>query len=218
MATDGKTRVLIADDYPFFRLGLRVFLEEQGGFKVVGEAASDLEAVERVHSTRPDIILLDLDLPGSGGTSLLERLRAASPDSRFVVLSRWEDEQLLMSALQSGAEGFVLKTADPQVIVLALRAVHRGEQWLQRELTTRLLNHANRMAQGVRIAEQLLTPRELEVLKLLAAGQRNSEIANQLYISERTVKAHVSSMLHKLNLPDRLQAARYAIRNGLVGV
>jgi len=211
-------RALIADDYPFFRLGLRVFLEEQGDVSVVGEAATAHELVERVRSLQPEVILIDLDLPDAGGIAILEELRQLSPASRFVILSRWDDEVHLAAALKEGVEGFVLKNADPQVIILAIRSVSRGERWLQREMTGKLLQEYSRMASGKREAEGVLSPREMEVLKLLALGHRNSEIAYQLFISERTVKAHVSNLLRKLQLSDRMQAAHYAIRNGLIRV
>jgi len=215
---DKGTRVFIADDYPFFRLGLRVFLEETGEMVAVGEAASAREAIERVRSLQPDVVLLDLDLPPEGGLAVLGELRYVSPASRFVVLSRWDDEHHLVAALEHGVEGYVLKNADPQVILLAITAVNRGEHWLQREMTGKLFQEFNRIALGKREVEHLLTARELEVLKLLALGHRNSEIAYQLFISERTVKAHVSNLLRKLHLSDRMQAIHYAIRNGLVRV
>lgn len=218
MAEHTPIRAFIADDYPFFRLGLRVFLEEQGEVKAVGEAGSALETIERVRSLQPDVVLLDHDLPPDGGLITLDRLRALSPDTRYVVLSRWEDEHHLIAALEHRVEGYVLKSADPQVILLAIRAVHRGESWLQRELTGKLVSEFSRLKEGKREAERLLTPREKEVLELLALGHRNAEIAFKLYISERTVKAHVSNMLHKLQLSDRMQAIHYAIRNGLVRV
>jgi DNA-binding NarL/FixJ family response regulator len=208
-------RVLIADDYPFFRRGLRTFIEEQPDVEVVGEAGNAEDLVRLCEELRPDIVLLDLNLNGSDGVALIEMMRQRLPRIKHIVFTSPDDEQALVSCIENGVGGCVMKNADPPVILSAIRAVGSGGHWLQRELTGSLFNEVRRARLGERAAA-VLSDRETEVLKLVAEGLRNYQIAQRLFISERTVKVHVANIFTKLRLHDRVQAARYAIRNGLV--
>jgi len=222
MSKSGKkreslTRILIADDYPFFRHGLRAFIEEQPGLTVVGEAANADELARLCEELRPDIVLLDVNLAGSDGVVLMRALRERFPTIRHVVFVTPDDEETLAACVEGGADGCIMKTADPPLILSALRTVSGGEPWLQREMTGKLFHELRRARQAQR-AQADLTDRETEILKLLAEGLRNCQIAQRLFISERTVKVHVANIFGKLGLHDRVQATRYAIRNGLVRI
>jgi DNA-binding NarL/FixJ family response regulator len=210
-------RILIADDYHFYRYGLRVFLEEQQDLSVVAEAASSEETLSTVENLKPDIVLLDLDLPPEGGLHVLREINARSPQTRVIVLTGLDDEMCLADAIESGACGYVLKDAEPPLILSAVRSVGRGGTWLQREMTGKLFEEFTRLSRARREApDRLLTAREVEVLSLLAQGHRNAAIADKLFISERTVKVHITNLFRKLGLSDRVQATRYAIRHRLV--
>jgi len=210
-------RILIADDYHFYRYGLRLFLEEHDDLNVVGEAGSSEEALAAVGDLKPDVILLDLDLPPEGGLHVLREINSSAPEARVVVLTGLDDEVCLADAIESGAAGYVLKDAQPPLILSAVRSVGRGGTWLQREMTGKLFEEFTRLARARHNApERLLTAREVEVLSLLAQGHRNAQIADKLFISERTVKVHITNLFRKLDLTDRVQATRYAIRHRLV--
>lgn len=211
--------VLIVDDYPLFRHGLRALLSHQEDMTVVGEAASAAEMEEAVLRLRPSVMLLDLGLPDGDGLDALPRLRSRGCAVRAIVMAGPGNGDSLIAAVERGAAGYMLKTAEPPLILAAVRTVHRGGKWLQREVTGRLFEELTRLAQVRREApEAVLTKRETEVLALVAEGLRNSEIAERLYITERTVKVHVSSIFRKLGLKDRVHATRYAIRQRLVSV
>jgi DNA-binding NarL/FixJ family response regulator len=210
-------RVLIADDYPFFRRGLRAFIEEQPDLVVVGEADAAEQLVELCDELRPDIVLLDLNLPGSEGIGLIEALRDRFPRLGQIVFITPDDQEALAPCIEGGAAGCIMKTAEPLLILNAIRTVHAGEHWLQREMTGKVFRELRRARSAERQrAQVLLSDRETEVLKLLAQGLRNSDIAERLFISRRTVKVHVANIFSKLQVHDRVQAARYAIRNGMV--
>jgi len=210
-------RILIADDYHFYRYGLRIFLEEQDDLHVVAEAGSSDQALAAVEEFKPDVVLLDLDLPPEGGLHVLREISQRVPHTRVVVLTGLDDEVCLADAIESGACGYVLKDAEPPLILSAVRSVGRGGTWLQREMTGKLFEEFTRLARARREApDRLLTAREVEVLSLLAQGHRNAQIADKLFISERTVKVHITNLFRKLGLSDRVQATRYAIRHRLV--
>jgi DNA-binding NarL/FixJ family response regulator len=210
---------VIADDYPFFRHGLRTFVEEQSDLEVSGEADSAEELLRLCAERRPDIVLLPMDLGGADGTALIRELHDKLPDAGLIALVTPDEEGCLAACIENGAGGCIMKNADPPLILSAIRAVSAGQQWLQREMMGKLFGELRRARAAERQrADSPLSERQTEILRLLAEGLRNSQIAERLFISERTVKVHVANIFGKLGLHDRVQATRYAIRSGLVQV
>ncbi|WP_109525039.1 response regulator [Nocardia aurea] len=208
-------RVLIADDHPVVRQGLRTFLDLQEDITVVGEARDGAEAVELVAELAPDVLLLDLRMPVLDGLGALERLSGSA--TRVVVLTSVSDRSDVGPAMRAGAAGFLYKDVDPAALVQAVRAVHGGQVLLAPEAAEAVLAGAGGAAGGggAPPGPALLTEREREVLALIAAGRSNREIARSLAVAEKTVKTHVSNVLMKLGVQDRTQAALYAVRHGL---
>jgi DNA-binding NarL/FixJ family response regulator len=206
-------RVLVADDHAVVRQGLRTFLDLQGEVEVVGEAADGEEAVAEAERLRPDVVLMDLVMPRLDGIGAIRRIRELAPDTRVIVLTSFLDEDKLMPAVRAGAAGYLLKDVQPQELVTAIRTVHGGEALLQPAVAARLMEE---LATGGSEPGDDLTPREREVLVLVARGYANKRIALELGVAEKTVKTHVSNILAKLGLSDRTQAALYAVREGLV--
>jgi len=200
-------RVLIADDHAVVRQGLRTFLDLQDDIEVVGEAADGEEALAAAERLLPDIVLVDLVMPKLDGIDVIRRLREHAPAARAVVLTSFIDDDRLFGVLRAGAAGYLLKDVQPQELVEAIRTVHDGGALLHPKVAARLLEE---------LAVDPLTPREREVLLLIGRGMANKVIARELSLSEKTVKAHVSSILAKLGVNDRTQAALYAVREGLI--
>jgi DNA-binding NarL/FixJ family response regulator len=201
--------VLLVDDHPVVRQGLRVLLEVQDGIEVTGEAGDGATALALAAEREPDVILLDLKLPGMDGLAVLGELRARAVSSRVLVLTSVTDHASAAAAMRAGAAGVVYKDVDPDALVRAIRAVHDGHLLLAPEAAGPLLYPASAPARGL----DALTSREREVLAELAKGRSNREIARALHVSEKTVKAHVSSVLAKLGVQDRTQAALFAVRH-----
>ena len=209
---EGRIRILVADDHPMLREGLVAVLGTQPDFDVIGEAADGSEVVRLAQTLRPDVILLDLEMPGVDGVAALQRLRDAGTEASAIVFTAYDTDERILRSLRAGARGYLLKGASRAEIFDAIRTVYSGGSLLGPAVTSRLLEH---IEQGDE-RQGDLTPRELEVLVLLARGLKNSEIADALFISERTVKFHVSSILAKLGAENRTEAARLAVRRGLV--
>ena len=209
----GRIRLLVADDHPMLREGLVAVLGTQPDFEVVGEAADGDEVVRLAESLGPDVILLDLEMPGTDGVAALERLREAGSTARTVVFTAYDTDERILGSLRAGARGYLLKGASRQEIFGAIRTVHAGGSLMQPAVTDRLLERIDR---GGGPDTGNLTPRELEVLTLLARGLKNAEIAGRLFISERTVKFHVGSILAKLGADNRTEAVTIAANRGLV--
>ena len=205
--------VLIADDHKVVREGLRFLLEQQPDIEVVAECADGAAAIEQVRERLPTVALLDLLMPGVDGLTALRRIKVDTPATHVVILTSHTGEEHIFDAIKAGATSYLLKTAGVAEVVESVRAAARGESVLDPVVAARVLQELRAPA---RPGNGELTPREYEVLTLLARGRTNKEIAARLYIGEETVKTHVSHMLAKLGVTDRTQAAVYALRSGLV--
>lgn len=209
------TTVVVADDHELVRRGLRLLIEAEPDLSVVGEAEDGLAAIEAVERLRPDILLLDLRMPRMDGIEACARVRESCPDTRVVVLTSFDDEQDVIAALRAGASSYILKDTSPDSLVQSLRGVASGSTVLDPSITSQLLTaHAERRDP----AAELLSTREREVLAHMAAGLKNREIAQTMWISENTVKTHVAHVISKLGQRDRTQAVVTAIKRGLVEV
>jgi DNA-binding NarL/FixJ family response regulator len=223
-----KTRIAIIDDHQLFREGIKRILEFEEEFEVVAEGADGSEALSIVEQYRPDIVLMDINMPNTNGVEATKQLIEAYPETKVVVLSIHDDENYVMHALQTGATGYLLKEMDADTLIEAVKIVAEGGSYLHPKVTHNLIREYRRLATGkdeskiekqeVRRPLHLLTRRECEVLQLLADGKSNRGIGEALYISEKTVKNHVSNILQKLNVNDRTQAVVVAIKNGWVEV
>ncbi|NLH97295.1 MAG: response regulator transcription factor [Clostridiaceae bacterium] len=214
---ESRISVLIADDHPLFRQGIKQILELENDITVVAQAANGDEAVRLTREHKPDVILMDINMPGSNGLQAIKEIKDENINSKIIVLTIHEDREYLIKTIQMGAEGYVLKDAEPSVLIDAIRSVHQGQSYIQPNMTKELVKEFNRLTLHgrERNGENRLTAREREVLKLIAEGMINKEIATKLYISEKTVKNHVSSIFRKLNVSDRTQAAIYAIKHNI---
>ncbi len=206
-------RILLADDHPVVRDGLVAILSTQSDFEVVGEAGNGRFAIQLVQELNPDLILLDLEMPEMDGVETLQTLRTANPDVRVIVFTAFDTDERILTAVQAGAQGYLLKGVPRQELFNAIRVVHSGGSLLQPIIASKLLRQVSQESDP---SIETLTPRELEVLELLAQGLQNKEIAAELVISERTVKFHVSAILNKLDAGNRTEAVAIAAQRGLV--
>lgn len=209
--------VIVADDHSMVRHGIKQILELESDIVVSAQATNGQEAVELSNTYKPDVVLMDINMPVLNGLQAVKEIRKLGVDTKVIMLTIHEDREYLFKSLQSGAQGYVLKDAEPSVLIDAVRNVASGETYIQSNMTTELVKEFNRVTQKEkeREFETNLTAREVEVLNLIADGLLNKEIAKKLYISEKTVKNHVSSIFKKLNVCDRTQAAIYAFKNNL---
>ncbi|MDP4092187.1 MAG: response regulator transcription factor [Bacillota bacterium] len=210
-------RILIADDHNMVRQGLKQILELERDFTVVAQAANGAEAVKLAREYKPDIVLMDINMPGTNGLQAIKEMKEENSPSRIIVLTIHQDREYLFKTLQMGAEGYVLKDAEPEVLVEAIRSVYGGQSYIQSNMTKELVREFNRVTlhEKDKSDDNDLTAREVEVLELIAEGMINKEIAKKLYISEKTVKNHVSNIFKKLNVSDRTQAAIYAFKHNI---
>jgi len=208
---------LIADDHPVVRTGIRHLLETESGIELVGEAANGREAVSAVNQSHPDVILLDLVMPELDGTGAIREIKAQNPGVRILVLTTFASDDKLYPAIKAGAMGYLLKDTEPEDLVRAIQQVHRGEYPLSPAIAQKVLREIARRAEEP-LTSDPLTAREVEVLGLIARGLTNRKIADQLVISEATVRTHVGNILGKLHLASRTQAALYALREGLASL
>ena len=209
-------RVLLVDDHAVVREGLRNFLALQDGLEIVGEAGDGNEAIEQAQLLEPDVILMDLVMPGLDGIGAMRQLRVRSPTSRVIVLTSFLEDERVLPAIQAGAAGYLLKNVAPAELARAIRAAHAGEAIIDPTAAARLV-HAIADDSRPRVEQpERLTRRERDVLELIARGQSNKRIALELGISEKTVKTHVGHLLAKLGVSDRTQAALMAVQEGLV--
>ncbi len=216
--TDDPVRVLLVDDDALMRAGLAAVLSSDGRVEVVGEAADGALAIEAVREHRPDVVLMDVRMPGLDGIAATREIVATAPDARVVILTTFEDDEYIFGALTVGASGFLLKRATPEELLGAIKAVAAGDSLLSPSVTRRVIDRMAALPAGEAVFDDRLrelTPREREVLEQLARGLSNAEIAAALVIEESTVKTHVKRILMKLNLRDRVQAVIFAYESGL---
>ncbi|MFD0290830.1 response regulator [Streptomyces sp. NPDC127118] len=212
---DKIIRVLLVDDHQVVRRGLRTFLEIQDDIEVVGEAADGAEGVAMTEELRPDVVLMDIKMPGTDGIEALRRLRELENPAKVLIVTSFTEQRTVVPALRAGASGYVYKDVDPDALAGAIRSVYAGHVLLQPEVAGALLAQEDSGSGTGR--GSTLTEREREVLGLIADGRSNREIARALVLSEKTVKTHVSNILMKLDLSDRTQAALWAVRHGAAG-
>ena len=210
-------RVLVVDDHAIVRKGIRAMLEVVPDIDMVGEAESGREAVAEAERLRPDVIVMDLVMPGMDGVEAIERIKADQPEARILVLTSFAGEDKLFPAIKAGALGYHLKDSSPDDLLRAIRRVQKGESSLHPVIARRVLDELSGASKSPEPVDPL-TPREVEVLRLVAQGRENRDIAEELVISEATVRTHVSNIMSKLHLANRTQAALYALREGLASL
>ena len=210
-------KVLIADDHKMFRQGLRMLFEMEPDIKIVGEARDGLEAEQMTDSTEPDVILMDINMPGIDGVEATRRILKTHPEANIIILTMFREDEHVFQAIKAGAHGYVLKDADSSEVTRAIRAVAAGESVLDTAMTGKVFQQFKVMSE---ITEKTnaegLTERELEILALIANGSSNREIGDKLFLSEKTIKNYITSIFQKLQTNDRTQAAVYAIQRGLI--
>jgi NarL family two-component system response regulator LiaR len=207
-------RILIADDHAIVRKGLRTLITSEPGMEIAGEAEDGVEAVLKARSLQPDVILLDMVMPRQDGLEAIRQITDENPEARILVLTSFDEDDKVFPAIKAGALGYLLKDSSPDQLLQAINDVHRGESSLHPSVALRVIREINRPSDLPPTGEPL-TEREVEVLKLVARGLTNQEIAEELVISERTAGNHIGNILNKLHLANRTQAALYALREGL---
>lgn len=211
-----RLRILLVDDHEVVRLGLKSLIERQAGFEVIGEAATEHEAVQRALEIMPDIVLMDIRLAGGSGIEACEQIMLQLPQTKVIMLTSFADDEMLFAAIRAGATGYVLKQVGSNELIRAIGAAARGEATLDPSLTQRVFNEVRRSIQQEEAAAFTdLTSQEMQVLGAIAEGKTNREIAKALYLSEGTVRNYVSSILSKLGVSNRAEAAAYAIQHHL---
>jgi DNA-binding NarL/FixJ family response regulator len=215
-------RLLVVDDHPVFRQGLRDALSTDSELVVVGEAADGREALEKANSLRPDVILMDINLPGNSGLQATSKLQTTLPETRVIVITGYDEPEQIYHSLRAGASAFCSKDMPPESLIQTVHAVNEGKIVIQRQILSeqeaqewiqkRDTRFGKRLSDDDNAAESLLTPREMEILEMICRGASNKDIARDLGISYQTVKNHVTAVLHKLGVKDRTQAVLYAIR------
>lgn len=210
-------RVLLADDHPIFRDGMRKLLEGEPDVTIVGEASSGAECIQLLSKLKPDILLLDLRMPDKDGLSVLEEVNFDALQTKVIVVTATEDDRDVVRAMRLGARGVVLKQSATDLLLRSIRKVHQGEIWLDQRMTAEVMKAFAQSAEGgVRREKPLLSDREKEIVQLVAQGYRNREIGEKLFISEQTVKNHLHNIFDKLGVSDRLELALYAIHHRLI--
>ncbi len=212
----GAIRVLLVDDHPIVRQGVRSVLANHPDIEVVGEADSATTLFASLETARPNVILLDIRMPGPNGIEITQRLKREHPEIKVIVLSTYDEDEFLLGALRAGAEGYLLKSASAQVLASAIRQVGQGERLLSPQLVSKLMREFQDMAKEKARSDSGLTDQELQVLRMIAAGSTNKEIAEKLYWSEVTVKRKVQDILEKMGVANRAQAVADAAKRGLL--
>jgi NarL family two-component system response regulator LiaR len=211
---DDSIRILITDDHAVVREGLRTLIGTEPGMEVVGEAEDGFEAVQKACNLKPDVILLDMVMPRMDGLEAINEIKRECPEARILVLTSFSDDEKVFPAIKAGARGYLLKNAAPERLLNAIRDVHQGKPSMSSDIAKKLMHELQRSSE-LPPTEEPLTQREMDVLRLVAQGLSNLEIAEVLVIGEGTVRSHVSNILAKLHLANRTQAALYALREGI---
>jgi DNA-binding NarL/FixJ family response regulator len=213
-----RIRVLLADDHTILRQGVHALLAEEDDIEVVGEARDGLEAVELVDSLQPDLVIMDMVMPRMNGIEATREIKRRWPQVRILILSMYDDDEYVSQIIQAGAAGYVLKRVASEDLVRAIHEVNRGSSFLYPAIAAKLIDDYLRRVRGVDAGapDELLTPREREVLKLIAEGNTNQRIADLLHVSRKTVESHRANIMHKLDLHDVTDLVKYAIRRGFV--
>ena len=209
-----QIRLILADDHSLVRKGVEALLSTEEGMTVIGSAADGEEAVREVARLNPDVILLDLQMPRKSGIEAIAEIKEQDPQARILVLTSFSDDEKVFAAIKAGAMGYILKDASPQELIAAIRNVHEGKSSLDPSIALKVIRELNKPS-ALPPTSEPLTERELEILQLLARGLSNQQIAEELVISERTARTHISNILAKLHLANRTQAALYALRQGI---
>jgi two-component system response regulator NreC len=209
-------RIIVADDHGVLRAGLRALLNDEPDLEVAGEAADGDEALRLTRELEPDIVLMDINMPGCGGIETTRRLMELRPNVRVLILTVHEDKSLLQAAIRAGAAGYILKRAVESELIDAIRAVAHGDLYVHPAMTRALLEDTHHIPAMEREVTQTLTPREVEVLRLIAQGHTNRQIADLLHIGVRTVESHRANLMDKLGLRSRVELVRYASKHGLL--
>jgi len=207
MTRESQIRVLSVDDHPLLREGLAAIIDNQPDMRLVAQASNALEAMQQFRKHRPDVTLMDLRLPDKSGIDAMIAVRAEFPEARVIMLTTFEGDVEIQRALEAGARGYMLKSMPPKELVEAIRQVHAGKKRIPPQLAARLAEH---------LSEEDLTAREVEVLRQIAGGNRNRDIAEKLFITEETVKVHIKHIMEKLGASDRTQAVAIGLRRGII--
>ena len=210
------TRILIADDHAIVRAGLRALIHAEPGLNLVGEAAGGYEAIDLVEKNRPDVLVLDLSMPDLDGISVTRNLKQQYPDLLILILTLHEDEALLKEAIKAGASGYILKRAAEAELISAIQTIQRGDLYVDPSMVRVLLGEPQHVTTQSSISAEVLTPREIEILRLIVEGYTNRQIGEQLSISVRTVEGHRANVSAKLGLHSRVELVRYARKHGLI--
>jgi len=219
MSETQRLRVLLVDDHILFRSGVKTELSFYPHIEVVGEAGNGSEAIAQTRETMPDVILMDISMPGCSGLEAMARIKREMPHVRIIILTVHDDDEHLFEAIKRGADGYLLKNLEPSELLDALDRVHHGEAAINARMAARILGEFRKPKphdESIPTAEEALSAREIDVLERLARGDSNADIARALAVSESTVKMHLRNILDKLHLKNRVQAAVYAVRQGLV--
>ena len=207
MTEQNRIRILCVDDHPLLRQGIAAIINNEPDMILIAEASTGTEAIQKVREHRPDVTLMDLRLPDKSGVDSLIAIRAADPEARIIMLTTFEGDVEIQRALEAGARAYLLKSMPPKELVDVIRHVHAGKKRIPTEIATHLAEH---------LSDEALTDREIEVLKHIAGGNRNRDIAERLFISEETVKVHIKHIIEKLGASDRTQAVAIAVRRGII--
>lgn len=212
-----KIQVMIVDDHPVVRRGIQSLLSEEEDIQVVGEAVNGKDAIEKAESLKPDVILMDLVMPEMSGIEAIEKITASHPDARILVMTSFAADDKVFPSIKAGALGYLLKDSDPEDLIRMIRQVYRGELSIHPTIARKVIQELNRPATEP-LTPSPITEREVEILKLLAEGMENKEIAAKLVVRDATVRTHVSNILRKLQLANRVQATLYALRAGITSL